>query len=146
MNIRLSLLLAAASLALLCAPARVHAQSNTQITVIANPNVKGSEFSTADLRDVFSGTSSTLKGGSTVAPILLKQGTVHEEFLSHIIGKSDTAFRANWRSLVFSGQGSMPRTLDSESAIVAYVAHTPGAIGYIGRGTPHEGVKTLAVR
>ena len=142
MNVRLSLLLAVASLFILCAPARVHAQ----VMVIANPSVKGTEFSAADLRDVFSGNSSTLKGGSTVAPILLRQGTVHEEFLSHIIGKSDTAFRAGWRSLVFSGQGSMPRTLESESAIVEYVAHTPGAIGYISRATPHEGVKTLAVR
>ncbi len=141
MKVRLLLVLAVASF-FLFVPAPVHAQ----ITVIANNNVKGSEFSAADLRDVFSGNSSTLKGGSTVSPILLKQGTTHEEFLSRIIGKSDTAFRAGWRSLVFSGQGSMPRMLDSESAIVEYVAHTPGAIGYISRATPHEGVKTLAVR
>ena len=146
MKVRLLLLFSIASLLTVCAPASVHAQNGSQITVIANPSVKGSEFSAADLRDVFSGSSSTLKGGSTVAPILLRQGNAHEEFLARIIGKSDTAFRAGWRSLVFSGQGSMPRTLDSESAIVEYVAHTPGAIGYISRATPHEGVKTLAVR
>jgi hypothetical protein len=40
----------------------------------------------------------------------------------------------------------MPRTLDSEAAVVDFVAHTPGAIGYINRTTPHEGVKTLIVR
>jgi hypothetical protein len=40
----------------------------------------------------------------------------------------------------------MPRTLDSETALVEYVAHTAGAIGYIGKSSPHEGVKILAVR
>ena len=62
------------------------------------------------------------------------------------IGKSDTAFRAGWRSLVFSGQAAMPRSLDSETALVDYVAATPGAIGYVTESTAHGKVKTLAVR
>jgi hypothetical protein len=78
--------------------------------------------------------------------VLLKQGGAHEEFLSEFIGKNDTAFRATWRSLVFSGQASMPKSLDSEAAMVEYVARNAGAIGYISKATPHEGVKVLAVR
>jgi ABC-type phosphate transport system substrate-binding protein len=117
-----------------------------QVIVIANNNVKTSEISKSDLHDVFTGGATSLKDGSRVAPILLKAGTVHEEFLSAFIGKGDAAFRASWRSLVFSGQASMPRSLDSETAVVEYVAHTPGAVGYVGKSTPHEGVKILAVR
>jgi TonB family protein len=48
-----------------------------------------------------------------------------------------------YRSLVFTGRGSMPRTLDSDEAVVAYVAKTRGAIGYVSRGTNAEGVRTL---
>jgi hypothetical protein len=40
----------------------------------------------------------------------------------------------------------MPKSLESEAAVVEYVAHNPGAIAYIGKGTTHEGVKVLAVR
>ena len=40
----------------------------------------------------------------------------------------------------------MPKSIDSEAAMVEYVAHNPGAIGYIGKATPHEGVKVLAVK
>jgi ABC-type phosphate transport system substrate-binding protein len=40
----------------------------------------------------------------------------------------------------------MPKSLDSDAAVVAFVAHTAGAIGYIGKATPHEGVKVLTVR
>lgn len=121
-----------------------HAQA--QVVVIANPSVKAADVSKSDLRDVFTGASSSLKDGSHVTPVLLKQGGAHDEFLSTYIGKNDTTFRASWRSLVFSGQATMPKSLDSESAVVDYVAHNAGAIGYIGKATPHEGVKVLSVR
>ena len=122
------------------------ARADAQVVVIANPSVSVADVSKADLRDVFTGASSSLKGRVQVTPVLLKQGTLHEEFLGLYIGKSDSGFRAGWRSILFSGQGVMPKTLDSEAAVVEYVAHTAGAIGYIGRGTPHDGVKILAVR
>jgi len=122
------------------------AQAHAQAIVIANPSVKSAEVSKSDLRDVFTGAATSLKDGSHVTPVLLKSGPAHDEFLSEYIGKNDTAFRASWRSLVFSGQASMPKSLDSDSAVVEYVAHNPGAIGYIGKSTPHDGVKILAVR
>jgi ABC-type phosphate transport system substrate-binding protein len=122
------------------------AKAQAQAVVIANPSVKSSDVSKSDLRDVFTGAASSFKDGSHVTPVLLKAGAVNEEFLSAYVGKNDSAFRAGWRSLVFSGQASMPKSLDSDSAVVEYVAHNAGAIGYIGKGTPHEGVKVLAVR
>jgi len=121
-------------------------QARAQAIVIANPGVKAADVSKGELRDVFTGAASTLKDGSHVTPVLLKGGAVNDEFLSTYIGKNDTAFRASWRSLVFSGQGTMPRSLDSEAAVVDYVAHNAGAIGYISSATPHEGVKVLSVR
>ncbi len=120
--------------------------ASAEVVVIANPAVKASGVSRSDLRDAFTGASSTLKDGSRVTPVLLKEGPTHDTFLSVYVGKSDAAFRAGWRSLLFSGQGAMPRSLDSEAAVVEYVAHTPGAIGYITGATPHTGVKVLAVR
>jgi len=121
------------------------AQAAAQVVVIANPSVKAAGVSKGDLRDVFSGASSSLDG-SHVAPVLLKAGPVSDEFLSAYVGKADGAFRAGWRSLVFSGQASMPRSFDSKGALVEYVAHNAGAIGYIGKATPHDGVKVLEVR
>jgi ABC-type phosphate transport system substrate-binding protein len=132
------LLLAAASIF------AIHAQA--QVIVIANPGVKATDISKNDLKDVFTGAATALPGGGNVVPILLKAGTVHEEFLQAYIGKNDTAYRAGWRSLVFSGQASMPKSLDTDSAVVEFVAHNNGAIGYIGKATAHEGVKVLVVK
>jgi ABC-type phosphate transport system substrate-binding protein len=117
-----------------------------QVLVIANPSVIAVDVSKSDLRDVFTGASSSFKGAAQVTPVLLKQGAVNEDFLDLYVGKSDSAFRATWRSLLFSGQGVLPKTLGSDAAVVEYVSHTPGAIGYIAKNSPHEGVKTLIVR
>ena len=110
--------------------------------IIANSGIKATEVTKADLRDIFTGGSSTL-AGTQVSPVLLKSGPVTDAFLATYIGKSDTAFHAGWRSLVFSGQATMPKSVDSDAAVIDYVAHNAGAIGYIGKAAPHEGVKIL---
>jgi ABC-type phosphate transport system substrate-binding protein len=120
-------------------------RAQAQVIMIANSGVKASEVSKSDLRDVFTGAATTL-GGSNITPVLLKGGAVHDEFLAQYVGKNDTAFRAGWRSLVFSGQASMPKSVDSDTAVVEFVAHNAGAIGYIGKSSPHEGVKVLTVK
>jgi hypothetical protein len=132
----LSIFLSVAAAALFAAQARAQ-------LVIANPSVKAAEASKADIKDVFTGGSSSL-GGSHVTPILLKSGTANDEFLAAYIGKSEAAFMASWRSLVFSGQATMPKSVDSDAAVVEYVAKTPGGVGYIAKASPHEGTKVLA--
>jgi hypothetical protein len=117
-------------------------QAQAQL-IIANPNVKVSNVSKNDIKEVFTGGSSTL-GGSHVTPILLKSGSVQDKFLSTYVGKSEATFMAGWRTLIFSGQATMPRAVDSEASVVDFVAKTAGAIGYIGKATPHEGVIVLA--
>jgi ABC-type phosphate transport system substrate-binding protein len=122
------------------------AQAHAQVVVIANPSVAATEISRAEVRDIFTGASSSLRRGIAVTPVLQKQGAVQDEFLNRYVGRSDSALRAGWRSILFSGQGVMPKTLDSDAAVVEYVAHTPGAIGYIDKSASHDGVKVLAVR
>ena len=140
MKKRIYVFLFAAVAALFCA-----SSAHAQVVVIANPGVKATEVSSSELKDIFTGGSSSLKG-SHVTPVLLKGGAANDVFLSSFVGKNDTAFRGEWRSLVLSGQAAMPKTLDSEAAVVDYVAHTPGAIGYIGKFAAHEGVKVLTVQ
>ena len=135
-------ILAAAALGLFLGAAHAHAQ----VAIIANNSVATSEISRADLHDIFTGASSSIKGSGEVSPVLLKASSAHEEFLNKYIGKSDAAFRAEWRSLLFSGQSTMPKTFDSDAEVVDYVARTRGAIGYIASSSPHSGVKALAVR
>jgi ABC-type phosphate transport system substrate-binding protein len=119
---------------------------HAQVIVIANPSVKSDSVSKGELRDIFTGSSTNLKDGSHVKPVLLKDCPSHAQFASTYLGMSPVTLLVAWRSLVMSGQASMPKSFDSESAAVEYVSHTAGAIGYINKDTPHDDVKVLSLR
>ena len=113
---------------------------------MVNSSVKIDEISKAELRDIFTGAASNFKDGSRAVPVQLKGGAVHEAFLKTYVGKNDAAFRAVWHVLVFSGQATMPRSFDTEAALLEYVARVQGAIGYVGSSTEPGKAKSLTVK
>jgi len=117
-----------------------------EIKIIANPSVGASGISSDDLKRVFLITKSSLSDGSHVEPVLEKGGAAHEAFLKEYLGKTDAALSTYYRSLVFTGKGSIPKTLASDAEVVSYVAKTKGAVGYVAAGTPVAGVKELEVK
>jgi hypothetical protein len=112
--------------------------------LVANKSVKFSEITNSDLRAIFMGTKTRFADGSHAVPVTLKGGPAHEVFLKHHVGEDPEEFRSQWRKLVFTGQGAMPRAFDSESALIEYVAATPGAVGYVSRVSSQDRVKVLA--
>ena len=116
------------------------------IKVIANSSVKASEISSEELKRVFLIKMSSLDDGSHVEPVLERGGSTHETFLKQYLGKTDAALSTYYRSLVFTGKGSMPKTLGSDAEVAAYVAKTRGAIGYVSASASAPGAKALAVR
>jgi ABC-type phosphate transport system substrate-binding protein len=117
-----------------------------QVIVIANAGLAGDSISKDALAKIYSGTASRMSSGARVTPVMLRGGPVHIQFLNEYVGKSPIALMVIWRGLVLSGQGAMPKAFDAEAEVVKYVEQNSGAIGYIGSGTPHEGVKVLQVK
>ena len=116
------------------------------VEIIANPSVAISSISPSELKSVFLGTKTTLSDGSRVEPVLGQGGAAHEMFLKEYLGKTSATLQTYYRSLVFTGKGSMPKTLATDAEVVAYVARTKGAIAYVSGGASVTGVKTLAVK
>ena len=127
----------------LCAAASARA---ADIKVIANSSVGASSVSADELKGVFLGTKTSLSDGSHVEPVLLKSGAVHEAFLKEYVGKTDDALNTYYRSLVFTGKGSMPKAFASDADVVSFVEKTKGAIGYVGAGASAGSAKTLDVK
>jgi ABC-type phosphate transport system substrate-binding protein len=117
-----------------------------EVVIIANPSVKASEVSSEDLKLVFLGSRTALSDGSSVEPVLAQSGAAHEDFLKSYVGKSDPALRNHYKSLVFTGKGSMPKSFASDADIVAHVAKTKGAIGYLAAAPSAPGIKRLAIK
>jgi len=129
-----------AAILLVSAPARAG-----EIKVIANSSVHADSITAPELKSVFLEEKRSLSDGSHVEPVLAKSGAAHEAFLQQYLGKSDDALQNYYRTLVFTGTGSMPKVLASDIEIVHYVAKTKGAIGYVDIQVPTEGVKILSV-
>ena len=98
------------------------------VVLVANRSVQISEITDSDLRAIFTGKKTRFADGSHALPVTLKGGAAHEVFLKNHLGEGPEEFRAQWRKLVFTGQGAMPMSFASESALIEYVAATPGAV------------------
>jgi TonB family protein len=115
------------------------------IKLIANSSVKADTISAGELRRVFLEESNSLGDGTHVEPVLEKDGAVHQAFLREYLGRTDDDLQTYYRVLVFTGRGSIPKNLGSDAEVVAYVARTRGAIGYVSTATSTDGVKTLTI-
>ena len=136
-------LLSLVAVVVIFAPFRVIA---ADVKVIANGSLKADIISADEVKSVFLEKSNSLRDGTHVEPVLEKDGPVHEAFLhEYLAAGTDDDLQSYYRALVFSGRGSMPKQLGSDAEVVAYVARTKGAIGYVSAETAVEDVKTLTI-
>jgi TonB family protein len=136
----LTTFLVVATLALVPAPALAR-----DIKVVANLSVKATQISADELKRVFLLETTSLRDGAYVEPVLRKSGAAHLAFLKDFLDINDEALQNYYRTVVFTGRGSMPRALGSDAECVAYIARTRGAIGYVSVEAATEGVKTLEI-
>jgi TonB family protein len=116
-----------------------------EIVVVANSSVQTDAISADDLKRIYLRETNSLADGTHVEPVLRNSGAAHDSFLKEFLDTNDEALRTYYRTLVFTGRGSMPRTFNSDAEIVAYVGKTRGSIGYVSGGTSTEGVKILTI-
>lgn len=71
---------------------------------------------------------------------------LHARFAKAVLGLFPYQLRQVWDRQVYSGTGQAPTTVGSEQDMIARVAATPGAIGYVERLPDHAGIRPLPVR
>lgn len=113
--------------------------------IVANSKVKADSISKEELKSVFLLRTKTLRDGSVVEPVLQKSGSTHDTFLKRYLERDSEEIRTYYQGLVFTGKAEMPRQLNSDAEVVAYVARTKGAIGYVSSESDTAGVKVLRV-
>lgn len=114
---------------------RDHAQTSPTITIIANRDVPDSVASTSEVRRIFLLRQRFWPGGRPIAPVNLPaRSPLREIFSRRVLGTSPQNLADYWNDLYFHGT-QPPPVLESEAAVLLYVARTPGAIGYVSRRT-----------
>ncbi|GAA3915216.1 phosphate ABC transporter substrate-binding protein [Litoribacillus peritrichatus] len=105
-------------------------------SVIINPADAGSGLSKGDAKKIFLGKMKSLPSGAKAQPIDQAAGSaIRGSFLDTVVGKSESQYKSFWAKKVFTGKGKPPAEKASDAEVKAFVASTPGAVGYIDSGS-----------
>ena len=125
--------------------ARPLSNAYADILIVANKSVPAESLEKAELKDIFLGDTIKWKDKSKISIVVQKNGNAHSEFVKEITRKSASQFRNYWKKMVFTGKGSSPKSFDKSADLLAYVAATKGAIGYVAAETQPKGVKVIKI-
>ena len=114
-------------------------------TLVVNGASALSGLSADQMKDYFLGKKTTWEDGTKVVVVVIKDGSSSEALLSKL-GKNSQQFMTGWKKLVFTGKGSMPEQVESDDALIAMIAKTPGAIGLVDKAKIKDGVKAIALQ
>ncbi len=115
-----------------------------EIQIITNPTNPLSILNKKDIQDIFTGKKSQWDNDGKIIIAILEDSQTHREFVQHFIKKTPAQFRNYWRQKVFSGEGMIPKTFKTEESLIAFVAETKGAVGYISSTTEKQ-VKIIPI-
>ncbi len=115
------------------------------VVLIANSGVEEESLSQKDVQAIFLNKKNSLANGK-VKIAVQKNAVVHEAFLKTYVKKSPTQFKRYYKKLVFTGKGKAPKLVADDNAMLAFVASTPGALGYVSEGSALDQVKVIKIQ
>lgn len=71
---------------------------------------------------------------------------VRRAFSEAVLRRSVGAVRSYWQQRIFSGRDVPPPEVDSDDAVLGFVAKYPGAVGYVSGATKFAGVRELLLK
>lgn len=116
------------------------------IAVLVHPSVADTEFTTGQLRRIFSMRQPTWPDGQEVVVIALKsQDKSHLLMCKNILKMFPYQLDRLWNKLAFSGLGETPILVNSEQEMIEKLLATPGSIGYVLEPVPDINLRKVTV-
>ena len=103
-------------------------------------------LSKADVKNILLGNKTKWDGGGLIKLAVLTSGSAHEAVVREFTSRSTDQFDKFWKKQVFTGKCVAPDTFPSDEDMIAFVAKTPGAFGYISSGSTPAGVTVISVQ
>lgn len=123
-------------------PASVGAQE-----VVVHPKVVVERLTRNEARAIFGMKLRQWPDGRGIVVFVLPDDSpTHLDFVKSRLGIFPQQLRYAWDRMVFSGTGQAPVEVDSEEALRARVASTPGAVGYLRRDMVDGSVRVTPLR
>ena len=123
------------------------ARANDQYEIVTNPGVREKALTVNSLRSIFSMHLKTWPDGTKIRVFVLSDDDqLHQSVSKEKLNVFPYQLRSTWDRLVFSGTGQAPIKVNSSEEMLAKVASTPGAIGYLWRANINENVNVLEIK
>jgi len=121
--------------------------SAQEFQVVVNAANGISSVSRDELSRIFLKKSTRWSGGAAAVAVDLRAGdSAREAFSQAVHGRGANAIASYWQQQIFAGKDVPPEEKGSAADVLAFVAATPGAVGYVPVGTAvGGGVKVITV-
>lgn len=125
---------------------RTHAAEPPHFRVIVHPNNPLRAAERAFIADIFLKKVTRWSEGEVIRVVDLRfDNPSRRRFSEEVIKRSVGAVRSYWQQRIFSGRDVPPPELESDEEVVAFVARSPAAIGYVSGTAKLAGVRELGV-
>lgn len=137
----LRLILVASGLLTACALSRA-----ADAAFVTHPSNASAALSKEDVKNILLGNKTKWDSGGVIKLAVLTEGAVHDAVVQVFTARSADQFDKYWKKQVFTGKGIAPDAFKTDADMLAFVAKTPGAFGYVSSSAKTEGVKILSVQ
>ncbi|MBI4756563.1 MAG: hypothetical protein HY778_14345 [Betaproteobacteria bacterium] len=115
--------------------------ARADVVLIGNANVPKMDATT--VARVYTG-KTALVDGVEVRPIHAPAGsTTRHRFLRHYLGVDEESHLSYWTVRRYIGMGTPPAEMASVPELIRFVRATPGAVGYVDKGTLLPGLNVV---
>ncbi len=115
------------------------------VVLVCHKSVPEDSLTRRDIKNIFLGKKTEWADSQKIVFVTLKGSEAHEFFLREYLGKTMFQYANYWKKQLFTGKGRPPRSFDTDTELIKYVANTKGAIGYVSSGADRDSVKVVSV-
>jgi ABC-type phosphate transport system substrate-binding protein len=120
--------------------------ADTAYRIIVHPTVKGSQIPRATLSSIFLKQAPRWSDGSPVLPVdQSMRSPIRQSFAADVLQRPLVEVQVFWARRMAAGV-TPPPVKQTDEEIVAFVAATPGSIGYVSKALPlPDGVRSITI-
>jgi len=112
---------------------------------VGHPESTDKSINTDDVKNILLGNLTKWRSGPVIKLCVLTDGPMHEKVIKDNTQRSADQFDKFWIRRVFTGNGAMPAKMKSDAEVIAFVATTPGAFGYVDKASVTDKVRVIPV-
>ncbi len=120
-------------------------QVRADMVVVVAKTSSITELTEREIKRFFLAKTRRLRNGRRIQPMELSGSDYKEHFYRLVAGKNLRQLNSYWTTLIFTGKGRPPKSMDKIEALVTEIANNPSAITYLPEEYLDERLKVVYI-